>query len=144
MRASGFLWLGLLGLVCVAGCSSGGGSGSDEKRVIILTNGNSPFWDACRVGLQEADKEFKLKDAGLRAVLEVNDGTPKGQLDKLRQYASVGDVAAVGISALDATNAAVADQLRELQKKGIKVVTIDSDVDRGQMRDARFAFVGTD
>ena len=144
MRASGFLWLGLLGLVCVAGCSSGGGSGSDEKRVIILTNGNSPFWDACRVGLQEADKDIKLKDAGLRAVLEVNDGTPKGQLDKLRQYASVGDVAALGISALDATNAAVADQLRELQKKGIKVVTIDSDVDRGQMRDARFAFVGTD
>jgi len=135
MRASGFLWLGLLGLVCVAGCSSGGGSGSDEKyggslstqpnapssnsdsgggdekRIIILTNGNSPFWDACRVGLQEADKELKLKDAGLKAVLEVNDGTPKGQLDKLRQYASVGDVAAVGISALDATNVLLAERL---------------------------------
>src|SRR5205823_13224834 len=54
------------------------------------------------------------------------------------------DIVAVGISALDASNEAVADQMRELQKKGIKVVTIDSDVDRDKMRDARFAFVGTD
>src|SRR5207302_2190227 len=61
-----------------------------------------------------------------------------------RQYASQTDVVAVGISALDAANVAVADQMREMQKQGIKVVTIDSDVDRDKMRNARFAFVGTD
>src|SRR5262249_11070686 len=97
-----------------------------------------------RVGLQEADKDLKLKDAGMQAVLEVNDGTPQGQIDKLRMFAGQTDIVAVGVSALDATNEAVADQMRELQKKGIKVVTIDSDVDRATLRDARFAFIGTD
>jgi len=130
--------MGLAATALIPGC------GDKDKRIIILTNGNSPFWDACRVGLQEAEKDLKLKDSGLKAVLDVNDGTPKGQIDKLRQYASQSDVVAVGISALDAANAEVADQMRALQKKGVKVITIDSDVDRGDMRDTRFAFVGTD
>jgi ribose transport system substrate-binding protein len=130
---------GLLGLLFAAGCGGGGG-----RRIIILTNGNSPFWDAARAGLQEADKDLKLKDTGLQAVLEVNDATPQGQIDKLRLFAGQTDIVAVGVSVLDATNEAIADQMRELQKKGIKVVTIDSDVDRDKMRDARFAFIGTD
>jgi ribose transport system substrate-binding protein len=133
------LGVGLLGMVLAAGCAGG-----NEKRIIILTNGNSPFWDACRVGLQEADKDLNLKQGGLKAALEVNDGTPQGQIDKLRLFAGQTDIVAVGVSALDANNEAVADQMRELQKKGIKVVTIDSDVDRGKLRDARFAFIGTD
>jgi len=124
------------------GCSNSGSSG--EKRIILLTNGNSPFWDAGRAGLEEAEKDLKLHDAGLRAVMDVNDGTPKGQLDKLQQYVSQSDIVAVGVSAIDANNAAIADQLRELQKKGVHVVTVDSDVDRENMRDARFAYLGTD
>jgi ribose transport system substrate-binding protein len=120
------------------------GCGTKEKRIIILTNGNSPFWDACRVGLQEADSKLELRKAGMKAVLEVNDGTPKGQIDKLRQYRSQSDILAVGISALDASNEAVADEMRKLQDKGVKVICIDSDVDRDKMREARFAFVGTD
>jgi ribose transport system substrate-binding protein len=136
-------WLIGWSLVSIsAGLGCGGGSG--EKRIIILTNGNSPFWDAARAGLQEAEKDLKLKDAGLRAVMEVNDGTPQGQLDKLRQYASQSDIIGVGVSAIDADNAAIADQLRELRKSGIQVVTIDSDLDRGKFRDARFAYLGTD
>jgi ribose transport system substrate-binding protein len=114
------------------------------KRIIILINGNSPFWDACRVGLNEANKDLKLDSQGLKAILEVNDGTPQGQLDKLRQFASQTDVAAIGVSAIDARNAAIADQMRELQKSGVKVITIDSDLDRQLFRDRRFAFVGTD
>ena len=42
-----------------------GARGGSVKRIILLTNGNSPFWDACRVGLQEGVKEFQLDDAGL-------------------------------------------------------------------------------
>ena len=45
---------------------------------------------------------------------------------------------------LDADNVAIADELRKLQKKGVKVITIDSDVSREKFRDSRFAFVGTD
>lgn len=119
--------------------SSGG-----TKRIIILTNGDSPFWDACREGLNAANSELKLADAGLKAVLDVNDGTPQGQLSKLQQYGTQSDIAGVGVSAIDANNVAVADELRSLQKKGIKVLTIDSDLDRAQFRDSRFAFVGTD
>jgi ribose transport system substrate-binding protein len=139
LRCLALLGVGLLGMALSTGCT-----GSNEKRVIILINGNSPFWDACRVGLQDAERDLKLKDAGLRAVLEVNDGTPQGQLDKLRQFASQSDVAAVGVSAIDANNAAIADQLRALQKKGVKTITVDSDLDRDKFRDARYAFVGTD
>ena len=115
------------------------------KRIIILTNGNSPYWDACRVGLQHAEKELKLKDSGLTAVLEVNNGTPSGQLEKLRQFASQSDIAAIGISAIDASNVAIADQLRDLQKAGVKIVTIDSDMDRGKfLQRPRPAHLGTD
>jgi ribose transport system substrate-binding protein len=141
LRASGLLGLALLGTAAalIPGCGGGG----NEKRIIILTNGNSPFWDACKVGVEEANKDLDLKSAGLKAVLDVNDGTPKGQIDKLTQYGSQADVVAVGVSALDASNAAVADRMRGLQMKGVRVICIDSDVDREQMRDARFAFVGT-
>ncbi|MFN0198834.1 MAG: substrate-binding domain-containing protein, partial [Planctomycetaceae bacterium] len=114
------------------------------KRLMLLTNGDSPFWDAVRAGLLDAQDELHLEEAGLQAVLEVNDGTPQGQLDKLRQFASQSDIVGVGVSALDAKNIAVADELRALQQKGIKVITVDSDVDRETLRDARFAFIGTD
>lgn len=164
MQAFRFLrleWLGLALAIGLVGCQSeiprqaGGSSSSGEKadpatpaagvkRIIVLTNGNSPYWDACRAGVLDANRELKLEAAGLTAVLEVNDGTPQGQLDKLRQFGSQSDVAAVGVSAIDANNAAVADELKTLREKGIAVITIDSDLDREKFRDARTAFVGTD
>lgn len=115
-----------------------------NKRLIILTNGNSPFWDACRAGLQDADRELRLADAGLTAVMEVNDGTPQGQLDKLRQFASETDVAGIGVSAIDANNATIAEELARFRQRGVHVVTIDSDLDRERFRDSRYAFIGTD
>ena len=114
------------------------------KRLIILTNGDSPFWDACREGMLAANSELKLKDVGLTAVLDVNDGTAQGQLAKLQQYGTQSDIAGVGVSAIDANNVAIADELRAMQKKGIKILTIDSDMDRTQFSDARHAFIGTD
>ena len=114
------------------------------KRIIILTNSDSPFWDAARAGMTAAISELKLSESGLTAVLDVNDQTPQGQLQKLQQYGTQSDIVGVGVSAIDADNVAVADELRSLQKKGIKVVTIDSDLDRAQFADARFAFIGTD
>lgn len=114
------------------------------KRLIILTNGDSPYWDACRAGLEAANSELNLAADGLTAVMDVNDGTPQGQLQRLQQYGTLSDIAGVGVSAIDANNVAVADALRALQKKGVKVVTIDSDLDRAQFADSRFAFIGTD
>ena len=124
--------------------ATGSDSAAGLKRLIILTNGDSPFWDACREGLMSANNELKLKDAGLTAVLDVNNGNVEGQLSKLQQYGTQSDIAGVGISAIDAENEAIASELRSMKKKGIKILTIDSDVDRKLFSDVRYAFIGTD
>jgi ribose transport system substrate-binding protein len=150
-RLRSFTGLLALGFLALAGCGNGGPTGAETgaaveggKRIIILNNGDSPFWDAARAGMDEAAKDLKLSDAGYKADFESNDGTPQGQLERLRQFASQSDIAALAISAIDGNNAAIGDQLRELRKKGVQVITTDSDVDRDHLRDARFAFIGTD
>jgi ribose transport system substrate-binding protein len=121
-----------------------GRADSGMKHIIVLSNSNSPFWFSCRAGVHEANKDLALDKAGLRAVMEINDGTPEGQLKKLRQLAGRSDVAAVGVSAIDAANSSIADELRGLKEKGIQVITVDSDIDRDLYRDVRTAFIGTD
>jgi ribose transport system substrate-binding protein len=137
--------LALVGLTLSAGCgTSGEGAADGSKRVILLINGPDPFWDAMLAGMQDAEKEFGLQKAGLRVVREMNDGTPKGQIDRLRQFANQSDIAAVAVSVTDSNNKAIADAMRACRAAGIEVIAIDSDVDRKQGRDARFAYLGTD
>ncbi len=137
--------LALTSLALFPGCSGSekGGTSQKTKRVIIVTNGDDPFWDAMREGMEKAQEDFKLGDANLQVALDKNDGTPEGQVDKLRQYLSQTDIAAVGISVIDPNNAAMADAMRELQKQGVVVVTIDSDVNRDKFKDTRFGYLGT-
>ncbi|MCC7085796.1 MAG: substrate-binding domain-containing protein [Pirellulales bacterium] len=124
---------------------TGAASNSTEpKRLIMLTNGDDPFWDAMRAGMEDAEQDLKLTDAGLKVELDKNDNTPKGQIDKLTQYGNQTDIAAVAISSTDARSTQIADAMRALLQQGIEVVTIDSDVDRRAARDARFAYLGTD
>jgi ribose transport system substrate-binding protein len=136
-------------LAWAAGCAAllfslSGCGGSAHKRMILLTNGDDPFWDAMRRGMEDAAKDLRLEDAGLRVILDKNDGTPKGQVDKLKQYANQTDIVAVAISVIDANNIAIADAMRTLRKQGIHVITVDSDINRRTGRDARFAYLGTD
>ena len=133
---------GLLLIGCNASSSPDAAGGT--KRVILLINGADPFWDAMLAGMQDAEREFKLKDAGLQVVREVNDGTPKGQIDRLRQFANQSDIAAIAVSVTDSNNPAIARAMEECQTAGIKVIAIDSDVDRQTSRKARFAYLGTD
>lgn len=122
------------------------GNGS-LRRLIMLTNGDDPFWDAMRAGMDDADRDLKLSEIGLTAELDKNDGTAKGQVDKLKQYAGQSDIAAVAISVTDATNVAIQEAMRALRSQGIQVITIDSDVDRSDRSKAgaaRFAYLGTD
>jgi len=116
----------------------------EMKRLIVLTNGNSPFWDAAAIGAKNAGKEFKLEEQGLTVVIDRNDFSVSGQIDKLKQYASSSDIAAIAISVTDSKSPAIPRELKALRDSGIKVVTIDSDVDRKNSRDARFAYLGTD
>lgn len=132
---------------------SGGGSGKRayhvatprkppegvEPRYQLMTNGNSPFWDAVRVGMVDAGKEL-----GVKVDLVVNDGTPGGQITRLRQIRTLNDVVGVGISVTQARAQGVADEMFNLQEAGVHVVTIDSDIDRELFRGARYAFIGTD
>ena len=114
------------------------------RRIILMTNGNSPFWDAARVGVDEAQTELKLDESGLKASLEVNDGTIGGQIAKLRQFNSQTDIAGVAVTAIDAQNVNLAEEMRSLQKKGVAVIAFDSDLDRTKFRDTRTVFIGTD
>jgi len=136
----------LFPLLCglFVGCQTGEAPQPAEQRIIILTNGNSPFWDAAAAGAMNAAEDFKVKEAGLAVVVDRNNYAVDGQLKKLDQYLNANDVVAVGVSVVDAENVAVANKLRDLRKAGIKVVTIDSDVKRETASDARFAYLGTD
>jgi ribose transport system substrate-binding protein len=138
------MWL-LAALVAAAGCggSAGDSQTAGTKRVILLINGADPFWDAMLAGMQDAERDFKLREAGLEVVREVNDGTPKGQIDRLRQFANQSDIAAIAVSVTDSNNQAIARAMEECRAAGIQVIAIDSDVDRKTSRQARFAYLGT-
>lgn len=158
MKAIACGWL-LVGCVVWAGCGKGNtgasttanggatqaGSGSGKvRRLIILTNGDDPFWDAMRAGMEDAARELKLDEAGFKAELDKNDGRESAQADKLQQYANQTDIAAVAVSAINANSVVFADGLRKLQGQGVKVLTVDSDINRERFGDARFAYLGTD
>ncbi|GIW94528.1 MAG: hypothetical protein KatS3mg110_2569 [Pirellulaceae bacterium] len=141
-------WLALI-IGCFSGCfknssPSAPGPSVAKKRIILLTNGNSPFWDAARQGLKEGATQLDLAASGLDAVMEVNDGTPDGQISKLRQFLSQDDIVGVAVSALDADNAAVAELMKALRAKGVHVITVDADVNPEKFRDARLCYIGTD
>ncbi len=128
-----------------AGGGGAGGAGSaGSKRIVILTNGDDPFWDACESGAKQAELDLELAGKGLTVAFERADFTDQGQIDKLKQYNLQSDIAAVGISVFNPESRAIAEELRQLQKKGVKVITIDGDMNREKFRDARYAYLGTD
>jgi ribose transport system substrate-binding protein len=126
------------------GDGTGGGSASGKKRIIFVTNGDDPFWDALLSGLKEGEKQFDCEAAGLVVQRDVNNGTAEGQIEKLRQYATQDDIAGVAISVIQADNQTIADEMKNLQAKGVKVITVDGDVNRDNFRDARSFYIGTD
>ena len=145
-----------LSLACslLAGCAeqakpgasvpAANGSAAGTTRCLFLTNGDDPFWDALGAGLIEGAKQQGLEAQGLRVVLEKNNGTAQGQIEKLRQFASQADIAGVAISVIQAENAAIVEEMKNLAAKGVKVITVDGDVNRTTFRDARPFYIGTD
>ena len=156
-RAGGLL---LCLLAVLAGCKgsdtgaptgdSSGTTSSDDsasggtKRIVILTNGPDPFWDTCEAGAKAAEKELGLEGQGFIVDFQRGDFTAKKQIDMLKQYSLASDIVAVGISVYDPKSRNLAEEMRGLQEKGVKVITIDGDIDRNEYRDARFAYLGTD
>lgn len=146
-----FLGLSLCAVGLLAGCNestatSGNGAArpGSMKRIVLLINTPSPYWETGRKGMELAAKDLKLADAGYETVFQVNDGTEQGQIDYLRQLGTQSDIAAIAISPVKANNLAIVEEMRKLQKKGVHVVCMDGDVDRAKYRDAREAYIGTD
>ncbi len=115
-----------------------------NKRIIILANGPSPFWGAVKIGAQEAAADFNTAEAGLRVVFDTSNFSDRGQIGKLRSYQGMSDVAGLGISIINSGNPGIAKELRKLARQGVKIVTIDLDIDRKKDRDSRIAYIGTD
>jgi ribose transport system substrate-binding protein len=111
---------------------------------MFVTNGDDPFWDACLSGLKEGERKHELNAAGLTVQRDVNDGTAQGQIEKLRQYATQDDIAGVAISVIQADNQAIVEEMKNLQAKGVKVITVDGDVNRNLYRESRSYYIGTD
>ena len=120
-----------------AGSASGGLTGrppSEDIKIVILTNGSSPFWDACDRGLKDAGQKL-----GVRVELVRNDATEGGQIRRLEQLATQGDIKGIGVSVLESQASGVLEQMQALRAKGVKVITVDSD----GPKEGREAFVGT-
>lgn len=144
-----FALLGVIALLC--GCAKsdpqatpGAAANAGVKRLVFVTNGDDPFWDACNAGLVEAAKRCDIAAKGLRVVMEKNNGTTQGQIEKLRQFGSQSDIAGVAISVIQAENVALVEEMKRLAAKGVKVITVDGDVNRDTFRDARAFYIGTD
>ena len=150
------IWLPLLaGVLFVAtpGCNTStnvdGGArpqnGGKQKRIVFLTNGDDPFWDACRTGMDKAAEDLAIEDAGLTHNMDKgSEFKVELQVAKLEQYATQSDIAGVAISPVDASNRATAKALNTLRDKGVKVICVDSDMDHEKFRGSRFAYLGTD
>ena len=136
----------------IAGCPSGdsgsdGGEGasSGKKRIIFLTNGDDPFWDACKAGMDKAAEDLEIEVAGFsHEMYKGSEFKVELQVAQLEQYATQGDIAGVAISPVDASNRATAKALKTLRDKGVHVICVDSDMDHEKYRDSRFAYLGTD
>ena len=117
-------------------------TGGQTKRIILLTNGDDPFWDTCFRGMQLAETELKLADAGFKVVIDKPDFTPNKQISMLKQYATQSDVAAVAISPVNAFNKSIAEAMQALRDKGIPVICLDSDMTQS-LHSARSCYLGT-
>jgi ribose transport system substrate-binding protein len=124
--------------------AAGADAAAKTKRFIFITNGDDPFWDALLSGLKEGEKRFGCAAAGITVSRDVNNATAEGQIERLRQYATQDDVAGIAISVIQADNQSIVDEMKKLQAKGVKVITVDADVNRETFRDARPWYIGTD
>jgi ribose transport system substrate-binding protein len=109
-------------------------SGGSGPRLIFITNGSSDWWNAVERGMRDAGSEF-----GAEVEMRRPDSEPAQQIQRIEDVLSLPDVQGVAISVLEADSPGIADKMRDLQKAGKIVITIDSD----GKQDARRAYIGT-
>jgi len=132
------------GVGAAGGAAAKAPASAGSKRLVFITNGDDPFWDALLSGLEEGANRFDCAAAGLTVSRDVNNASAEGQIERLRQYATQDDIAGIAISVIQADNQSIVEEMRKLQAKGVKVITVDGDVNRATFRDARPYYIGTD
>lgn len=115
-----------------------------SQRFIFITNGDDPYFDVLNAGLQAGAEKFALADKGLEVVMEKNNATAQGQIDRLRQLVTQADVAGVAISVIQAENVAIVEEMKRLTEKGVSVITVDGDINQKLFSDGRPYYIGTD
>ena len=143
-----FLFIGLV----LTGCNKSDIKSPAEKnsateaprRFIFITNGDDPYFDVLNAGLQAGAKKFALVDKGFEVVMEKNNATAQGQIDRLRQLVTQADVAGVAISVIQAENIAIVEEMKRLTDKGVPVITVDGDINQKLFSDGRPYYIGTD
>ena len=102
---------------------------------MFITNGTSDWWNAVEKGMNDGAARFPAQ-----VVMQRNrEGGPADQIRLIEDAISRPDIQGVAISVMEADSPGIADKMRELQKSGKVVITVDSD---GQ-KDARKAYIGT-
>lgn len=146
MLIAGVMALGFIGCSSRdSGTTGGGGSGS-TKRLVILTNVPDPFWDTCEAGAKAAEADLGLTKDGYQVSVEQNTKGPQGQIQRLREWVSDPTIAGVAVSVTEPDNTALVDAMQALKDQGVKVITIDSDINRDNpaFREVRYGYIGTD
>jgi ribose transport system substrate-binding protein len=103
---------------------------------MFVTNGTSDWWNAVEKGMNDGAAEFKAQVEMRRN----KSADPASQVQILEDVLARPDIDGVAISVMEKNSPGIADKMRELQKAGKIVITVDSD---GQ-QDARRAYIGTD
>jgi ribose transport system substrate-binding protein len=116
-----------------------GGPSTPAKsiKLMFVTNSNADWWNAVEKGMKDGGGAFKVE-----VEMRRNEGSTQGQVNLLQTALSLPDVQGVAVSVIEAEAPGVIDAMRELQKAGKIVVTIDSDVNE-KAADARSAYIGT-
>ena len=118
--------------------------GKLTKRFIFITNGDDPYFDVLNAGLQAGGEKYDLASSNIEVVMEKNNATAQGQINRLRQLVTQADIAAVAISVIQAENVAIVEEMKRLAEKGVPVITVDGDINGKLFSDARPFYIGTD
>jgi ribose transport system substrate-binding protein len=112
--------------------SSSSGAG---PQLMFVTNGTSDWWNAVEKGMNDGAAKFQAQVSMKRN----RDSAVADQIRLLEDVLSDPKIQGVAISVMEAESPGIADRMRELQKAGKVVITIDSD----GLKDARRAYIGT-
>ena len=124
----------------IAGCSqkqttnqqSGAPAGEKKVRIVLVTNGSSPFWDPMEVGMSKAASELGCEATSRRPTTD----SPALQRQIIEEYQAQ-KVDGIGISVIESDT--IGPLIDELMNSGIRVITFDSDAANSK----RIAYIGT-